>query len=63
MDAGILINGAKSKIDDILTEHGGLLYILPLAVHVNFILTKYKGEHSETVSSWSFRLRIQHRLA
>ena len=26
-------NGAKSKIDDALTEHGGLLHVLPLAVH------------------------------
>ena len=26
--------GASSKIDDVLTEDGGLLNILPLAVHL-----------------------------
>ena len=31
-------NDATSKIDDVLTEHGGLLYFLPLAVHLRFIL-------------------------
>ena len=30
-------NDAKSKIDDGLTEHGGLLHVLPLAVHLNFV--------------------------
>ena len=29
-------NGATSKIYDVLTEHGGLLQVLPLAVHLNF---------------------------
>ena len=29
-------NGASSKIDDVLTEDGGLLYVLPLAVHLIF---------------------------
>ena len=29
-------NGATSKIDDVLSEHGGLLHVLPLAVHLNF---------------------------
>ena len=32
-------NDAKSEIDDVLTEHGGLLHDLPLAVHVNFSIT------------------------
>ena len=27
-------NDVKSKIDDVLTEHGRLLYVLPLAVHL-----------------------------
>ena len=27
-------NDATSKIDDVLTEHGGLLHVLPLAVHL-----------------------------
>ena len=29
---------ATSKIDDVLTEHGGLLHVLPLAVHPEFFL-------------------------
>ena len=29
-------NGALSKIDDVLTEDGGLLHVLPLAVHQIF---------------------------
>ena len=32
-------NGASSKIDDVLSEDGGLLQVLPLAVHLNFFLT------------------------
>ena len=28
-------NGTTSKIDDVLTEHGGLPYVLPLAVHLD----------------------------
>ena len=31
-------NGALSKIDDVLAEDGGLLHVLPLAVHLNFFL-------------------------
>ena len=31
-------NGATSKFDDVLLEHGGLLHVLPLAVHLNFFL-------------------------
>ena len=27
-------NGATSKIDDVLSEHGGLLHVFPLAVHL-----------------------------
>ena len=29
-------NGASIKIDDVLAEDGGLLHVLPLAVHLNF---------------------------
>ena len=38
LDAGILIidNGSTINIDDVLTEHGGLLHVLPLAVHLSF---------------------------
>ena len=31
-------NGETSKIDNVLTEHVGLLRVLPLAVHLNFVL-------------------------
>ena len=31
-------NGASIKIDDVLAEDGGLLHVLPLAVHLNFFL-------------------------
>ena len=31
-------NGASSKIDDVLTEDGGLLLVLPLAVHLKLFL-------------------------
>ena len=30
--------GASSKINDVLAEVGGLLHVLPLAVHLNFFL-------------------------
>ena len=33
-------NGASSKIDDVLVEDGGLLHVLPLAVHLNFFADK-----------------------
>ena len=29
-------NGVSIKIDDVLAEDGGLLHVLPLAVHLNF---------------------------
>ena len=29
-------NGASIKIDDVLAEDGGLLRVLPLAVHLKF---------------------------
>ena len=28
-------NGESSKIDDVLAEDGGLVHVLPLAVHLN----------------------------
>ena len=31
-------NGAISKFDDVLLEHGGLPYVLHLAVHLKFVL-------------------------
>ena len=46
---------APSKIDDVLTEHGGLLLALPLAVHLRFILA---GKVGETTLNLSFSLRF-----
>ena len=31
-------NGAISKFDDVLLEHGGLPHVLTLAVHLKFVL-------------------------
>ena len=36
LNAGILMNDATSKIDDVLTENGGLLHVLPLAVQESY---------------------------
>ena len=36
-------NGATSKLDDFLTEHGGLPHVLPLAVHLRFIFAGQVG--------------------
>ena len=36
-------NDATSKIDDVLTEHGGLLLALPLAVHLRFFCWISRG--------------------
>ena len=36
-------NGATSKIDDVLSEYGGLLHVLPLAVHLNFFFDRQVG--------------------
>ena len=41
-------NDAASKIEDVLTEHGGLLHVLPLAVHLKyFFCWTSRGDHSE----------------
>ena len=31
-------NGDISKFDDVLLEHGGLPHVLPIAVHLKFVL-------------------------
>ena len=36
-------NDATSKIDDVLTEHGGLLHVLPLIVHLVFFYEQVGG--------------------
>ena len=42
--SNIMIDDATSKIDDVLTEHGGLLHVLPLAGHPEFfLLDKWGG--------------------
>ena len=40
-------NGATSKIDDVLSEYGGLLNELSLAVHLNFFRRTSRGDFSE----------------
>ena len=41
-------NGVTSKIDDVLTEHGGLPHhVLPLAAQLNFFGQTSRGGHSE----------------
>ena len=35
-------NGATSKFNDILLDHGGLPHVLPLAVHLDFLVDKYR---------------------
>ena len=32
-------NSAKSKIDDVLIEHGGLPHVLPLAIYLGFFFS------------------------
>ena len=36
-------NGASSRIDDVLAEDGGLLNVLPLAVHLKFFFMDKLG--------------------
>ena len=45
-------NDATSKIDDVLTEHGGLLHVLPLAVHLGF----FAGQVGGTILNLSYSL-------
>ena len=47
-------NDATSKIDDVLIEHGGLLYVLPLAVHLIFFCWTSRGDHSEPFLLFEF---------
>ena len=43
LNAGILIMMQYVRSDDVLTEHGGLLHVLPLAVHLRFFCWKGRG--------------------
>ena len=36
-------NGATSKIDDVLSVYGGVLHVLPLAVHLKFFFDGQVG--------------------
>ena len=48
-------NGATSKIDDVLTEHGVLLLVLPLAVHLKYIFCWTSiGDHSKMFLLFGF---------
>ena len=46
-------NGTTSKIDVVLTEHGGLPHVLPLAVHLGFFVC---GQVEGTVLRCSYSL-------
>ena len=47
-------NDATSKIDDVLTEHGGLLHVIPLAVHLSFFAGQVGGDQSEPFLVFEF---------
>ena len=47
-------NDATSKIDNVLAEHGGLLHVLPLAVHLRFFCWTSRGDHSEPFLLFEF---------
>ena len=47
-------NGASSMIDDVLAEDGGLLHVLPLAVHLNF----FDGQVGWTILDHSYFLNF-----
>ena len=47
-------NGVLSKIDDVLAEDGGLLHVLPLAVHLNF----FDGQVGWTILDHSYFLNF-----
>ena len=46
-------NDASSKINEVLTEHGGLLHVLPLAVLLRFF---FAGQVGETILNLSYSL-------
>ena len=47
-------NGARSKIDDDLAEHGGLLHVLSLAVHLRFFCWTNRRDHPEPFLPFNF---------
>ena len=54
LDALILIMMTPSKIDDVLFEHGRLLYVLPLAVHPTSLGWTSRGGHSKMFFVFEF---------
>ena len=50
----VVDNGATSKFDDVLFEHGGLLHVLPLAVHLKFFGWTSTGDHSKMFLLFEF---------
>ena len=42
MDKVLLID-CKIKVGDVLNEHGGLLHVLPIAVHLTSVTVKVEG--------------------
>ena len=42
---------ATSKIDDVLTDHGGLLHVLPFDVHLRFL---FAGQVKGTILNLSY---------
>ena len=48
-------NGAPSQIDDVLVEDGGLLQVLPLAVHLEFF---FDGQVGRTILDHSYFLNF-----
>ena len=46
--------GATSKIDDVLTEHSGLLHVLSLTVHLRFFCWTSRGDYSEPFLLFEF---------
>ena len=50
----VVDNGATSKFDDVLFEDGGLLHVLPLAVHLNFFGLTSTGDHSKMFLLFEF---------
>ena len=47
-------NGATSKFDDVLLEHGVLPHVLPLAVHLHFFDWMHRGDHFESFLPFEF---------
>ena len=45
---------SKSKIDNVFTEHVGLLHVLPLTVHLRFFCWTSRGDHSEPFLLFDF---------